>query len=54
MGADDFIKAWSYQELNLLFLAHIKELISQAYDTFSELWPEADVNMMLFVVASRV
>jgi superfamily II DNA or RNA helicase len=37
-----------------LFLAHRKELISQAYDTFSELWPEADVNMMLFVVASRV
>lgn len=28
-----------------LFLAHRKELISQAYDTFTELWPEADVNM---------
>lgn len=28
-----------------LFLAHRKELISQAYDTFTELWAEADVNM---------
>lgn len=28
-----------------LFLAHRNELISQAYDTFTEMWPEADVNM---------
>lgn len=28
-----------------LFLAHRNELITQAYDTFTEMWPEADVNM---------
>ena len=28
-----------------LFLAHRKELISQAYDTFGEMWPDADINM---------
>ncbi|WP_312832412.1 DEAD/DEAH box helicase [Sedimentibacter saalensis] len=28
-----------------LFLAHRNELISQAYDTFEEMWPDADVNM---------
>jgi superfamily II DNA or RNA helicase len=28
-----------------LFLAHRNELITQAYDTFTEMWPEAEVNM---------
>ena len=28
-----------------LFLAHRNELITQAYDTFNEMWNEADVNM---------
>lgn len=28
-----------------LFLAHRNELITQAYDTFTEMWPDADVNM---------
>ena len=28
-----------------LFLAHRKELITQAYDTFSEMWNGAEINM---------
>ena len=28
-----------------LFLAHRNELISQAYNTFEEMWPDADINM---------
>ena len=28
-----------------LFLAHRNELITQAYDTFDEMWPDADVNI---------
>ncbi|WP_313370221.1 DEAD/DEAH box helicase [Sedimentibacter sp.] len=34
-----------------LFLAHRNELITQAYDTFSEMWSEADVN--IYVAESR-
>lgn len=28
-----------------LFLAHRNELVTQAYDTFTELWTDADINM---------